>query len=98
LQTCSVCNLQSPDEALTCSRCGSDLRHLSSVAVARSRMQANPRVSLIRVSVGDDCCPACAAAQGAHPKHDVPVLPIEGCSHSLGCRCFYEPVLTEIFP
>jgi hypothetical protein len=98
LQTCSVCNKQSPDDAQTCPRCGSDLSHLSTVAVARSRLQANPRVSLIRVSVGDDCCPACAAAQGAHPKHDVPVLPIEGCSGAHGCRCYYEPVLTEIYP
>jgi len=80
VQTCSNCNKQSADEAQTCSRCGADLRRMSAVAVARTRMQANPRVSLIRVSVGDDCCPACAAEQGAHPKHDVPVLPVEGCS------------------
>jgi hypothetical protein len=71
---------------------------MSVLAVVRSRMQANPRVSLIRVSVSHDCCPACAATQGAHPKHNVPVLPVEGCSGAHGCRCFYEPVLNEIFP
>ena len=27
-----------------------------------------------------------------------PTLPVEGCSHGLGCRCYYEPVLTEIYP
>jgi hypothetical protein len=25
-------------------------------------------------------------------------LPVEGCSHALGCRCFYQPVLDEIYP
>jgi hypothetical protein len=81
-----------------CPRCGSDLTRESLVAVSLAQHRANQRVSLIRVSVYDDCCPACAAAQGAYTKDDVPILPIEGCSGVNGCRCFYEPVLTEIYP
>jgi ribosomal protein L40E len=98
VQTCGVCNTQSPDEVTQCARCGSDLREKSETALARAHMQANERASLIRVSVMHDACPACDALQGAYPKDQVPVLPVEGCSHPLGCRCFYEPVLTEVYP
>jgi hypothetical protein len=98
VQTCGVCDKQSPNEVTICARCGSDLREKSMTALALKKMRANDRVSLVRISVGDECCPACAAVQGAHPKDDVPALPVEGCSHANGCRCFYEPVLTEVFP
>jgi hypothetical protein len=98
VQNCGVCNKQSPDDMAVCPRCGSDLREKSTTALSLKKMQTNDRVSLVRISVANDCCPACGAVQGAHPKGDVPALPIEGCSHALGCRCYYEPVLTEIFP
>jgi hypothetical protein len=98
VQTCGVCRTQSPDEVLVCPRCGADLRTQSENAQVLARLQANPRVSLIRISIMDNCCPACAAAQGAYPKETAPALPTEGCSHPLGCRCHYEPVLTEVYP
>jgi selenocysteine lyase/cysteine desulfurase len=98
VQTCGVCSKQSPDQVTACPRCGSDLREKSLTSIALKKMQTNDRVSLVRISVAQDCCPACSAVQGAHPKDNVPALPIEGCSHANGCRCFYEPVLTEIFP
>jgi hypothetical protein len=98
VQTCGNCQTQSPDIVRACPRCGANLAEKSETALARQRMQANDRVSKIRVSVTHDCCPACAAVQGAYDKTSVPVLPVEGCSHGLGCRCFYEPVLTEIYP
>ena len=98
MQTCGKCNTQSSDLVPACPRCGADLRTWSKTALARADMQQNDRVSLIRISVAHDCCPACAAVQGAHPKESVPILPVTGCSHGLGCRCFYEPVLTEIYP
>jgi hypothetical protein len=98
LQTCSRCNTQSSDLVQTCPKCGADLSRYSTVAASLAKLRANPRVSMIRVSVYDRCCPACAAAQGAHEKDSVPILPIEGCSGVHGCRCFYEPVLTEIYP
>ena len=98
MQTCGVCSLESSDIVTVCPRCGSDLRQKSVTVVALQKLRANDRVSLIRVSVGGDCCPACAEAQGAYPKASVPTLPIEGCSHAEGCRCFYEPVLTEVYP
>ena len=98
MQTCGNCKTQSSDEVLICPRCGADLRNASANAQALARMQANPRVSKVRISIMDTSCPACAAVQGAHPKDNPPKLPTEGCSHPLGCRCHYEPVLTEIYP
>ena len=98
MQTCGICNLQSSDIAKVCPRCGANLLESSVTTLALKKMQGNDRVSLVRISVGQDCCPACAAVQGAYPKQSVPTLPVEGCSHGHGCRCYYEPVLTEIYP
>ena len=98
MQTCGICNTQSGDFVHLCPRCGSDLRQKSTTALARARMQSNDRVQYIRVSVSNACCPACASVQGEYPKEQVPVLPVEGCSHGHGCRCYYEPVLTEVYP
>jgi hypothetical protein len=98
MQTCTNCYAQSPDDAQTCANCGADLSECSLTAQALKRFQANPRVRLVRISVAADACPACYEVQGAYPKDAVPRLPIEGCSHNHGCRCFYEPVLDEIYP
>ncbi len=98
MQTCSVCNVASPDTATHCVNCQADLTKLSKTAVALQRFQENPRVLHVIVSVADDACPACRAQQGAHPKDQAPRLPVEGCSHALGCRCFYQPVLADIYP
>ena len=98
MRTCGVCNTQAMDSVHTCPRCGADLRANSQTALARARMQKNDRVRLIRIAVAHDCCPACAAVQGAHPKDAAPDLPVEGCSHAHGCRCYYEPVLSEVYP
>jgi hypothetical protein len=98
LQTCSVCFSQSPDSALTCTNCQADLAQKSTTAVALKRFQANPRIQYVRISVAGDACPECAQHQRTYPKDQVPALPIEGCSHELGCRCFYDPVLEELFP
>jgi hypothetical protein len=98
MQTCTRCYTQSPDEADHCVKCQADLRQFSTTAVALQKYQANPRVIYVRIQVNDDCCPACQEAYGAYPKDAVPRLPIEGCSHDLGCRCFYQPFLSEIFP
>ncbi len=97
MQTCGVCQLESSDVIKICSRCGADLTTKSLVMLALDRLRANDRVSLIRVSVADNCCSVCAEAQGAYPKSEAPIIPIEGCSHAQGCRCFYEPVLAEIY-
>lgn len=47
----------------------------------------------VRILASHDCCPVCRAHEGAYEFDSVPELPIEGCSHPLGCRCHYEPVL-----
>ncbi len=98
MQSCTVCNTESPDSAEFCVNCKSDLREYSSTAVVLKKFQANPRVKHVILSVHDDACPVCLEHQGAYQKDEVPHLPIEGCSHPEGCRCFYQPALAEIYP
>lgn len=98
MQTCYQCNAQSSDTAVYCSNCQADLRDFSTTAVTLKKFQANPRVEYIILATADDACPACQMLQGAYAKDQAPRLPIEGCSHSLGCRCYYQPVLSEIYP
>lgn len=98
MQTCTRCNTQSPDSALLCANCQADLSEYSATAVALKRFQVNPRVQLVKISISSDSCPVCNEARGAFEKDAVPRLPVEGCSHANGCRCFYEPVLDELYP
>ncbi len=98
MQICSKCQVQSSDEAETCPNCGADLSIWSETAMALKRMQENPRVSYVRLAVSQDCCPACRKLEGSYAKDAPPKLPVRSCSHALGCRCFYEPVLEEIYP
>lgn len=95
MQTCSLCNATSPDQATHCPNCQADLREFSTRAAALKQMQANPRVTAIRVSVADDACSYCYESLRTYPKDAVPLLPHPGCSHENGCRCFYEPVINE---
>ena len=98
MRNCTVCRAQSPDTADTCIQCGADLAVHSATAVALRQLQANARVSRVRLIVADDACPACRGADGEFTKDRVPGLPIAGCSHAQGCRCFYQPALVEIYP
>ncbi len=98
MQTCSRCFTQSPDSALICPKCQADLREFSVTAASLKRIRANDRISAVRLAVPADACPACLAVEGTYPKDKVPALPVEGCSEPNGCRCFYEPVLEEIYP
>ncbi|NPA26472.1 MAG: hypothetical protein GXO36_02570 [Chloroflexi bacterium] len=65
---------------------------------ALARMREDPAVIAVRVIVAADACPACLALAGTYDLDDVPALPVEDCSHPEGCRCFYEPVLAEVYP
>jgi len=98
MQTCTRCHAQSADSATNCINCQADLSEFSYAAVALKRLQSNPRVLHVRLVVAHDCCPACRSVEGSYPKDEIPPLPVEGCSHALGCRCFYEPMLSEIYP
>ena len=95
MQTCSKCNAASPDNAITCVNCHAELDEYSATAVALKRLQANPRVRSVRVTVANDACSHCYELMKTYPKDQVPHLPHQGCSHENGCRCFYEPVLEE---
>ncbi len=75
-----------------------ELWESSEAAKSLARMKANPRVKYIVIVVPEDACPACQNLTGTYPKDQVPRLPVEQCSHPLGCRSFYLPFLDEIFP
>mgnify|MGYP000399417126 CR=1 FL=1 len=98
MQTCTKCYSQSPDTATNCINCQADLSEYSTTAVALKKFQQNPRVRYVRLVVAQDCCPACREVEGAYAKDEVPSLPVESCSHELGCRCFYQPFLNDIYP
>lgn len=98
MQICSKCAASSPDHALACHKCGSDLREFSTTAVALQKFQNNPRVKNVRLVVPGDACPACLEMAGTYPKDKAPRLPVEGCSEPNGCCAFYEPMLNEIYP
>lgn len=70
----------------------------SAAAKALVRLQANPRVKYIVIAAPDDACPACQQLTGTYQKDQVPHLPVDECSHPLGCRAFYLPYLDEIYP
>lgn len=73
-------------------------RRMEAAAAALRQMQENPRVSKIVVVVPADACPACQEIFGTYPKDQVPRLPMDACTHPLGCRSFYQPFLDEIYP
>lgn len=98
MQTCSRCHAQTADTSLTCPQCGADLHESSITAQTLKRLRNNPRVTAIRVIVARDACPACQQHAGVFSKEQAPLLPEEGCSHAGGCRCFYEPILSEVYP
>ena len=98
MQTCTRCNTQSPDSTITCPGCGADMKEFAESAVTLRKFQENPRVIAVNVMIHEDACPACQEIQGTFPKDRVPKIPVEGCSHEHGCRCFYQPLLEEIFP
>jgi len=98
VQTCSNCQVSSPDQASHCVNCNADLSEYSTTAQALKRFQANPRVIAIKVMVNGEACSYCYEQLGTYEKDKVPRLPHQGCSHNNGCRCFYVPVLTDIYP
>lgn len=70
----------------------------STAAQSLKRLQANPRVLYIVVAAPEDACPACQNLTGTYAKDEVPQLPVDCCSHPLGCRAYYLPYLNDIYP
>jgi len=93
--TCFLCNASSPDTATKCVHCQADLSEHSLTAVALKRFRENSRVTAVRITASADSCSHCYGSMKTYPKEDVPTLPHPGCSREDGCRCFYEPVLSE---
>jgi hypothetical protein len=98
VQTCSLCNASSPDQASHCTNCQAELAIHSTAAHALERFRANPRVKAVTVASSYNACSYCYEQLGTYPVDEVPPLPHKGCSHTNGCRCFYIPVLNDIYP
>ena len=88
MQTCSKCNASSPDNALTCVNCHSDLSLFSATAVALKQMQANPRVRAVRISVAGDACSYCYERTNTYPKDQVPHLPMKVAPMKMAAAVF----------
>jgi len=98
VQTCSLCNASSPDQASHCRNCQADLSEHSTTARALKRFQENSRVKAVTVASSYNACSYCYEQLATYPVDKVPPLPHKGCSHTNGCRCFYIPVLNDIYP
>jgi hypothetical protein len=72
-----------------------DRRAEQKAALERIR---NGLATRVRILANKDCCPICLDHEGAYEFDEVPELPLEGCSHPKGCRCFYAPVLDRFGP
>jgi hypothetical protein len=62
------------------------------------KIQGGGIATKVRILANHDSCPVCRGVEGAYEFDDVPALPLEGCSHPMGCRCFYAPVLDRRGP
>jgi hypothetical protein len=98
VQLCTKCQHESSDSVNLCENCDADLSEFSTISVALKRLLENPRIKSIGLAISHDACPACSSVQGTYEKGEAPLLPVKGCSHPLGCRCFYEPVIEIIYP
>ena len=98
MQTCSLCNASSPDQAIHCKNCQADLSQHSTTVYALKRFHEHPRVKAVTVASSYNACSYCYEQLGTYPVDEVPPLPHKGCSHTNGCRCFYIPVLNDIYP
>jgi hypothetical protein len=98
VQTCSLCNASSPDQASHCMNCQAELAIHSTTARALERFRTNPRVKAVTLASSHNACSYCYEQLGTYPVDEAPRLPHKGCSHTNGCRCFYIPVLNDIYP
>lgn len=98
MQTCSLCNVSTPDQASHCKNCQAELSVHSTTAYALKRFSENPRVKAVTLASSYNACSYCYEQLGTYEVDDVPPLPHKGCSHEYGCRCFYIPVFNDIYP
>jgi DTW domain-containing protein YfiP len=89
--------MSNTSEVFTPDRTEANWEH-SEAAQALKRLQSNPRVKYIILHAPANACPACQSLAGTYPKDEAPRLPVESCSHPLGCRAFYAPYLDDIYP
>ena len=65
---------------------------------ALEKIRSGGIATKVRILANQDSCPVCRTFEGAYDFDDVPLLPLEGCSHPQGCRCHYAPVLDRFGP
>ena len=75
MQTCSLCNASSPDQASHCINCKADLSENSTTVQALKRFQANSRVNAVTVASSYNACSYCYEQLGTYPVDKVPPLP-----------------------
>ena len=73
-------------------------KRMAQAYAALKRMQANPRIPKIVVTVPADACPSCRDIAGTYAKDEAPELPMDACTHPLGCRSTYQPFIDELYP
>ena len=73
-------------------------KRIAETNAALKRMQENSRITKIVVVVPADACPACQEVFGTYEKDEAPRLPMDACTHALGCRAYYQPFIDELYP
>ena len=73
-------------------------KRMAEADAALKRMQENPRISKIVVVLPADACPACMEVFGTFSKDETPRIPMDSCTHPLGCRSYYQPFIEELYP
>ena len=73
-------------------------RRKAEVQDALKKLQANDRISKIVLVVPADACPACRDIAGTYEKDETPEIPVDVCTHPLGCRSTYMPFIQELYP
>jgi hypothetical protein len=73
-------------------------KRIAEAEEALKRMLDNPRISKIVIVVPADACPACQEVFGTYAKDETPRIPMDACTHPLGCRSHYQPFIEELYP
>ena len=73
-------------------------KRMAEAEAALKRMQENARISKVVVVLPGDACPACLEVFGTYAKDEAPRIPMDACTHPLGCRSYYQPFIEELYP
>lgn len=91
---CPKCGRAHPWDRTYCTRCGTPLEGYYRRELERyTQAYLRGKIRGVRVQAAADACPKCRSFAGKiYKPHEMPRIPIEGCSRPMGCRCCYVPV------